>query len=148
MGRRTSEHREYKTLGDNIKKLRAGLGWPQAVLADAADLSPSYLAEIEQGRRNPSLEVLWSLASALEVSVGELVDGPKRTTDTDIAQVVRLWEHLNKEARVAVISMTKLLAGKPHVHSTPEHSNRETTNTTDEKQEPIEHGDNTKPKEV
>ncbi len=46
-----------------------------AGLAKRADISQSYVIEIETGKKNPSLEVLSRIARALEVSLTEIVSG-------------------------------------------------------------------------
>lgn len=42
-------------------------------LASEADIHWTYLSQIEKGRRNPSWTVLCSLATALDISILELV---------------------------------------------------------------------------
>ncbi len=44
----------------------------QEDLAFQADLTTSYLSQIESGKRNPSLETLLRLSSALHVELAEL----------------------------------------------------------------------------
>ena len=44
-------------------------------LARRADISQSYVIEIEGGKKNPSLEVLERIARALEVSLTEILTG-------------------------------------------------------------------------
>lgn len=44
-------------------------------LADRADISYSYCYELMSGNRNPSLYVAVSIASALDLSISELLDG-------------------------------------------------------------------------
>ena len=39
------------------------------------ELSKNYLCELENGKRNPSLEVLEKIAKALNMSISELTDG-------------------------------------------------------------------------
>ena len=48
-------------------------GLTQAALAKAAHLSQSYLAEIESGRKDGSVEALRAIARALNVDVADLV---------------------------------------------------------------------------
>ena len=45
----------------------------QEALAFAADLTPSYLSQIEAGKRNPSIGALYRLSSALQLDLSELV---------------------------------------------------------------------------
>lgn len=44
-------------------------------LARRADISQSYVIEIESGKKNPSLDVLSRIAKALEVSLTEILSG-------------------------------------------------------------------------
>lgn len=55
---------------DGIARLREGLGMSQADLARAVGISPSYLAMIEAGEREPSDPIRHSLARALGVVTG------------------------------------------------------------------------------
>ncbi len=77
-----------ETLGDRIKCFRKELKLTQTELADRAGLSQSYIAKREPPSRpdqektvrklNPSLAVLQRLARALDVTIAELVEEPKR----------------------------------------------------------------------
>ena len=42
--------------GNAIKKRRSELGWSQEELAEVAQLHRTYIADIERGKRNLSLE--------------------------------------------------------------------------------------------
>lgn len=44
-------------------------------LARKADISQSYVIEIESGKKNPSLEVLSRIARALDISLSEILSG-------------------------------------------------------------------------
>jgi transcriptional regulator with XRE-family HTH domain len=57
-----------------IKKARWRLGWTQADAAFRVGLTFRYFAEVERGRRNPSLDTLLAIARALKVKVADLVD--------------------------------------------------------------------------
>lgn len=57
-----------------IKKARWHLGWTQADAAFRIGLTFRYFAEVERGRRNPSLDTLFAIARALKVRVVDLVD--------------------------------------------------------------------------
>jgi len=59
-------------LSYNIKKRREKLGISQANLAEKADTSTNYIAQIEQQIRFPSPEMLERLAAALEMDSPEL----------------------------------------------------------------------------
>jgi len=62
-------------LGARIAALRRAAGWNQAELARRLGISPSAVGMYEQGRREPSADMLVRLARALEVSVDYLLTG-------------------------------------------------------------------------
>jgi transcriptional regulator with XRE-family HTH domain len=64
-------------IGHNIRRLREEKGWNQTELGFHADMSPSIVSLIENGKRNPSTATLAKIASALEVEVVDLF--PKGT---------------------------------------------------------------------
>lgn len=61
-------------LGKNILKYRGARAWSQQVLAGEADLSLRYLAGVERGEENPSLDTIVAIAEALSVKPGQLFD--------------------------------------------------------------------------
>lgn len=64
-----------------------------STLAKMADISQSYVIEIEGGKKNPSLEVLSRLARALDVSLSEILSG---TSAPPIPPVYRYIPVINK----------------------------------------------------
>lgn len=73
--RLTFEQRAHRrAFGDRVSGLRAEAGWTQEQLAERADLHRSYVAGIESGARNPTLDVIVKLGQAFRVSPGRLFD--------------------------------------------------------------------------
>lgn len=64
-----------RTLGDRVRERRGALSLSQEGLALRAELDRTYVAQVESGRRNVSLDTLCLLATALGVDVGTLVSG-------------------------------------------------------------------------
>jgi transcriptional regulator with XRE-family HTH domain len=60
-------------LGDNILRLRIKQGWSQQDLAGEANLSLRFLAGVERGEENPSLDTLIAISSALTADPWELL---------------------------------------------------------------------------
>jgi transcriptional regulator with XRE-family HTH domain len=60
------------SLGKNIKNLRACRQYSQAVLAERADVSITYLSKIERGLKFPKPDILTQLADSLGVELYEL----------------------------------------------------------------------------
>ena len=59
-------------LASNIKRRRKTLCISQAALAEKADTSTHYIAQIEQKKKFPSSEMLERIAAALEMDSPEL----------------------------------------------------------------------------
>ena len=57
----------------NVRKCRSKKGWSQEDLAGEVEIDRTYISGIENGKRNPTADVLDRLAKALGVSVADLV---------------------------------------------------------------------------
>ncbi len=66
--------RNRKSVGVRIAALRRERGLTQESLAERAGVSSETIRKLEQQARTPSLAMLDTLANALEVSAGELID--------------------------------------------------------------------------
>lgn len=55
-------------IGQRIRELRKELGISQEALAYKAEVDRTYVTDVENGRRNVSVETLERLIAALEVS--------------------------------------------------------------------------------
>lgn len=62
-------------LGARVRELREVLELSQEAFAHKAGLDRTYVSGVERGRRNPTLDVLYRLADALEVEVRDLFPG-------------------------------------------------------------------------
>jgi len=51
--------------GKKIRRLRRDLDWTQEKLAEQAGMHATYIGQIERGQRNVSLDMIASLAKAL-----------------------------------------------------------------------------------
>ena len=64
-------------IAQNLKQLRDARGLTQQQIADLAALPRATWANLESGAANPTLSVLHRAASALQVSLEELVSAPR-----------------------------------------------------------------------
>ena len=62
-------------LGMRIRFLRQQRRWSQEDLALNANINKNYISDLENGRRNPSLEILERIALAFNISLAELFKG-------------------------------------------------------------------------
>ena len=61
-------------VGKRIKELRNKLGISQEELAFRSEIHRTYIASLEVGKRNVSIETLEKVVNALEVSLSEFFD--------------------------------------------------------------------------
>ncbi len=72
-------------LGERIRRRRKAIGLTAKDLARVADVSPSYVSQLEHGKQDqPSLEVLSALAAALGMPTSELLGEPS-VIETNVA---------------------------------------------------------------
>lgn len=58
--------------GKRIRELRTIKHMSQEELAYRASISPSYLGQIERALKSPTLETIYQLAGALDITISEL----------------------------------------------------------------------------
>ncbi|MCI8284348.1 MAG: helix-turn-helix transcriptional regulator [Firmicutes bacterium] len=87
-------------LGKRIKQLRNMRDMTQENLAEAADLSISFLGNVERGNSSPTIETLKKIADALDVTLSELMnfDSDIKTEDGQKSILLHriLLEYTNK----------------------------------------------------
>lgn len=66
----------------NLRRIRHAKGMSQDTLALEAEMSRSYLSQLEKGKYYVSLEVIGRLADALEVRPEEFLRPPENPLDT------------------------------------------------------------------
>ncbi|MBL0338657.1 MAG: helix-turn-helix transcriptional regulator [Rhodospirillaceae bacterium] len=62
-----------KTLSQNLRRQRRGMGLSQEELAHRCGLHRTYIGSVERGERNITLNTLETLATALKTSVVHLL---------------------------------------------------------------------------
>jgi transcriptional regulator with XRE-family HTH domain len=64
---------DSKKLGENLKKIRTEKGITQIEVARRLNVDRSFVSNIENGKNNPTLSTITSLAKVLNVSTSELL---------------------------------------------------------------------------
>jgi transcriptional regulator with XRE-family HTH domain len=98
------------TLGKNIKFLRTGKRFTQAVLAEKADISIIFLSSVERGTKYPKPDVLARIAKALEVEVFELFKGDLVPADSK-KLLNQLSKDITSKINLAVVDVFKQYLG-------------------------------------
>ena len=101
-------------LGDKIKELRKNNNMSQKALCDKSGVSISYIQQIEANKKNnPSIEILNSLADALNVNVDDLLRAPIQ----DNAE--NQWISMRNEEEIReLLSSNDMLAVKKEILKT------------------------------
>lgn len=64
-------------IGKKISAWRKERGFTQAQLAEKSNISRSYLAGVETGRYNPSIDTLKNIAKSLNINISFLLEDTK-----------------------------------------------------------------------
>ena len=102
-------------LGARVREVRLARGMTQERLAEAADVSGAYVAQIEGGKAIPSVAALMRIAKALGVPVSGLVsalDAPQEGEEADLrAQATALLTGLDGDRLRQAVKIIALLMG-------------------------------------
>lgn len=63
-------------VGQRIRELRNEIGISQEALANKAEIDRTYVTDVENGRRNISIENLEKLVNSLEIPFKDFFDSP------------------------------------------------------------------------
>ena len=103
-----------KKLGIRITQIRKQKGLKQVELASNANISKSYLSQIESGKNIPELKVLERICKALNVKVETLLieslieDDPSEVVHL-LLNTIKLEENINSEKREILAEMKPIL---------------------------------------
>jgi transcriptional regulator with XRE-family HTH domain len=87
-----------ESVGKRIKALRVEQGLTLARLSQKANISTSYLSQIERDRTTPSLNTLMGIARAFNVGLRYFFE-----TDDEVARIVRARDDLDGDEPCVVI---------------------------------------------
>ena len=88
-----------------IQKYRIKGGYSQERLAEAVDLSTSYISEIENGKKRPSMKTLEKIAAVLGVPLVALLDeGPEVEQKKDVFVNCPFISYMDSPAALAELS--------------------------------------------
>jgi transcriptional regulator with XRE-family HTH domain len=106
------------SVGENIKKVRKEKGVQQKAVAQEIGLDQSSYNKIENGKREPSVEVLQKLSVIFGVTVDDLLNpdnnqpSPVTVEDKTITEKIRLIEQLEDEDKNVIYKMLDTMLTK------------------------------------
>lgn len=77
---------DYKKLGKRIREERLRLNLTQAQLAEAIDISDTYMGAIERGERSLTLDTLVRLVNRLGVTIDYMLSDSVLDNDSNIME--------------------------------------------------------------
>lgn len=85
----SSETAYLQKIAERLRLVRWRAELTQEAVATRAGVTHRYYADLEAGRRNPTLETMLRVADALEVSVGLLLDEEPDVTQKELKALLR-----------------------------------------------------------
>jgi HTH-type transcriptional regulator, repressor for puuD len=86
-------------ISERVRLARESHGLSKNQLAKLAGISQSYVSDIEAGKKNPTLDVLDRICSALGMSVVQLLSDPSEGLPPDLLQLIETAKKLTPEER-------------------------------------------------
>ena len=98
-------------VGQRITELRKKRGYTREKLAEFADISVQFLADIEKGRKGMTVNTLRKIAATLNVSTDYIVNGTHLTAPGDelTAMLASLSDDARKHAEQLLMVYTEAL---------------------------------------
>ena len=115
------QHTAQDALARNLRRLRVARRWSLSELAAATGIGKATVSAIENGRANPTIDTVATLATALDAEVSELLAGAP-DDDVTVVRAADADERLPRLAGGGVeLGRGDLLsfpADRPHVFTT------------------------------
>jgi transcriptional regulator with XRE-family HTH domain len=103
MSKLDAQHAEFCR---EVRRRREALGLTQDELAEKSGLTPNYIGTIENGKRDPSLSTMTSIAKGLGLQLGELF-GPLPDISPEAHEMARIFETATPELQVALLGLLR-----------------------------------------
>jgi len=103
---------DYVAMGERIRRARENARLTQWQLADICILSAAHMGHIERGSRLPSLEAVFRISKALNVSMDYLLEGSLSPDDVLLNNINALLRSNNKLKPKTIVSTIRAIADK------------------------------------
>ena len=102
---------DYLIIGQKIRELRTSQNMSQFVLAEKANVSPTYISYVENGQKGLSLDSLIRLANALNATADELLqdclENTVKTSNHELAAILFDCSDYEKRVLLDVVTAAK-----------------------------------------
>ena len=97
--------------GREVRRRREALGLTLEQLAESSKLTPNYIGTIENGKRDPSLSTVVSLARGLRIAPAELFGGIEDLSPA-ATEAGQLFDAAPPEVQEAVLQILRAVVKK------------------------------------
>ena len=111
MAKRPVEKYDFKAFGEAIKEARKGRKESRKKVSDEMNISPRYLANIENKGQQPSLQIFYELVTRYDISVDQFFFPDKSAEkDTQRRQLDTLLDSMSEKGIRVVTATAKEIA--------------------------------------
>ncbi|MCX7883451.1 MAG: helix-turn-helix domain-containing protein [Caloramator sp.] len=96
-------------VGANIKNLRNLKGLSRREVSEISGVSAIYLAEIEYGKKTPTIETLLKLSNAFNITVSELIGEIEPSLSPELKELLDHAKELTSEQLEAITNLIKTI---------------------------------------
>ena len=100
----------YESLGGKIKELRISMDLRQAQVAEALNVTPGYISNVENNRTAMSLRILIYYAKLMNITLDSLVGRvePEYENTALDNELIGLIKHMSDENKLKLINTIKI----------------------------------------
>lgn len=100
----------YESLGGKIKELRISMDLTQAQVAEALNVTPGYISNVENNRTAMSLRILIYYAKLMNITLDSLVGRvePEYENTALDNELIGLIKHMSNENKLKLINTIKI----------------------------------------
>jgi len=98
-------------LGTAIRKARLAKGITQEQLAELVNITPTHEKHIESAHRLPSVEVLFSIAQALDLSLDNIVFPEQSVTSERVNEIQVMLNQCDERELHVLLDVARSLVG-------------------------------------
>jgi transcriptional regulator with XRE-family HTH domain len=95
-------------LSEKVKDLRAERRWSLDTLSSVSGVSRSMLSQIERNQVNPTLGVIFNIARAFGLQVGDLVGAPEVSSSLNVIRAGDRLYHYRSDANCTIRTLSPL----------------------------------------
>ena len=101
---------DYMKLGEKLKKERIRKRLTQETLAEMADITSSYVGQIERGERKVTLAKLVRIANVLNVSIDYLLSDTVELVDDNLqVEIKNAMNNMEEKDKLMIIDIIKII---------------------------------------